>query len=161
MRWHLPAASGRNELSGEFFAQRTDESGTQVVFSRIEMKGVFWPRFSNDPGSKETQDYSVTLHQVMLRRERLDLLIGRLTEWVRAPLEISVELAKAPGSDQGLEISFGQIQGLMSTKDRPACTVRYSSGAFALGTWSFIVDQSCINVLLGELTRSIQLLSDS
>lgn len=159
MRWHLPASSGRNELSGEFFAQRVDDSAAQIVFSRIELKGAFWPRFSNDPGSKETPDYSVTLHQVVLRRERLDLLIGRLGEWMRAPLELSVEMGKTPGNDQGFEISIGRADGLMSTADRPACTVRYSSGAFALGTWSFIVDQSCIKVFLDELTHCVEQLS--
>lgn len=161
MRWHLPASSGRNELSGEFFAQRLDDSGRHVVFSRIELKGAFWPRFSNDPGSKETPDYSVTLHQVVLRREQLDLLIRRLAEWMRAPLALSVEVAKTTGNDQSFEISIGQVDGLMSTADRPACTVRYSSGAFAHGTWSFIVDQSCIKVFLDELTDSLEVLSSS
>jgi hypothetical protein len=140
---------------GEFLAQFTDVSGEVVLLTKIEIQGELWPRLHDPEHGELTNDYSVTLHQVILRKKQLELLQERLRAWLNVPFEISIELAMANGDDQSLEFSLGVIDSLISSVGRPACTIQYRSGSFSTGMWNFVVDQSCIGILLDELHNAL------
>lgn len=157
--WHLNSASGRSHLSGVFEQEWTNEAGSTLLLSRIQMEGLFWPRSKEHKEKNPVVDYSVVLPQVLLRKESFELLIRDLEEWLDEPREIAIELGNCEGNDQSFHISFAVSADSTSVLERPVCTIDYAGGIFAHGQWSFVVDQTCIGIFLRELQASLHKLN--
>jgi hypothetical protein len=153
--WNLPAASGRNRMSGVFEQEWTNDTGSTVLLSRIQLEGLFWPRSKEYKEKDLVVDYSVVLPQVLLRKESVESLIRHLEEWLDKPREIAIELGNCEGNDQRFHIAFAFSSDSTSILKKPACTIDYSGGIFAHGQWSFAVDQTCIGIFLRELQTSL------
>ena len=154
--WHLPAASGRNRLSGAFEEQWTDEHGSTVLKASIQLEGQFWPRSKEYKEKNLLVDFSVALPQVLLRKESVELLISHLERWLNERKEISIELGDCERNDQSFHVSFVDSSGSKSTLEKTTCTIHYSGGVFAHGEWSFVVDHTCIDIFLRELQASLE-----
>jgi len=155
MKWHIRSSSGRNYVSVEFRDRRHDEDGNTLVVASVEIHGLFWPRLGEEFEGDVVEDFSVVLHQVVFRREKLDDFLRQIDAWCRQPFPISLDLALGPRNDQSLRISIQEDKGFVSTAARPVCAIEYCSGTFQSGRWSFVVDRSCIGVLADELSDAL------
>jgi hypothetical protein len=159
--WKLVAASGRDQLSGKFIQQTTNRSGATVICTDLVIRGAFWPRLKLQSNEyvEPVLDYSVALPQVVFEWGAVDELISELGEWLDSPKKISIELCQKAQGDQSFIISFGAIEELISSVQKPACTILYSGTVFNRGKWSFVVDQSCIRIFHEELRTAFNSLS--
>lgn len=154
-KWTLNAASGRDRLIGHFLSSIENRSGLTVLDTRISIKGVFWPRSEKNKVDDLAPDYEVVLSQVQVDWRAVDQLIVQMDEWLDHPKEISIDLCAKDRGDQSLVLSFGQTSKLISSIQRPACSITYSGTVFARGEWLFVVDQSCIRNFRDELRLSL------
>jgi hypothetical protein len=155
MQWRCSDANGRNALVGQFLERQSDVDGEPLLRTRIELVGTFWPRLGSGLGHGLIPDFSVVLHQVLLRHKQVELLLRELEAWLIRPSALSVELGRASNNDQSLTLSLGVSDKFISKADRPACVIEYSSGAFSVGEWGFVVDQTCIQQLVDELSAAM------
>lgn len=155
-QWNLFASSARERLSGRFLRQEED-GGSLLILSTICISGQFWiprpfadPRTSNDV----SEAFSVILPQIILRKSLVENLIIELTKWLVIPREFYLNLSG--NTHQIFTICFEVTDKLISSIEKPACTITYAGGTFKVGKWSFIVDQSCVRTLREELTAAMQ-----
>lgn len=158
-QWNLSAASGRDSLSGDFRWQTLSKYGTLVLCTEVALKGMFWPPLDKAEASDVMLDYSVFLPQVIWDWKAVDELIVEMDEWLESPKEISVDLCARNIGSQSFRVSFGLSDRLISSIQKPACSIVYVGTVFRHGEWSFIVDQSCIRIFRDELRRSLNLMS--
>jgi hypothetical protein len=155
--WKLVANSGREQFCGSFIKRGSNEDGLDLVLANVSVIGEFWldPPFANDGGSSGLETvFSVSLPHAVLRKDRIEKLLDELEQWLLKPKPISLELAKCRTTYQSLVISLGVREDLISSLERPACTISYSSNSFEVGKWHFVVDQSCIRIFHDELRAS-------
>ena len=154
-KWSLSAASGRDHLVGHFLSSTENRSGLTVLDTRIIIKGVFWPRSEKSKLDNLAPDYEVVLSQVQFDWRAVDELIVQMDEWLEHPKEISIDLCAKDRGDQSFILLFGQSSKLISSIQRPACSITYVGTVFAQGEWLFVVDQSCIRNFRDELRLSL------
>ncbi len=157
--WNLNAASGRDHLVGNFLSSTESRSGLTVLDTEIIIKGVFWPRREENELDDLTPDYEVLLSQVQFDWRAVDELIVQMDEWLEHPKEISIDLCAKDQGDQSFILSFGQSNRLISSIQKPACSITYVGTVFARGEWLFVVDQSCIRNFRDELRLSFNEIS--
>jgi hypothetical protein len=151
--WNLPSSSGRDRITGVFLSTWRDAHNMNWVVADITFSGDFLERQKEPIGAAFVNDYALHLNQVILRRDKLDILVTELKEWFRTGNEFDVSLGEYYG--QSFQISIGKTPELISSVDKPACTVSYSGGSLRFAEWSFIVDQSCLGIFLNELIVAI------
>jgi hypothetical protein len=154
-KWNLSAASGRDHLVGNFLSSTQNRSGLTVLNTRILIGGVFWPRPEKEDLDGLTPDYEVLLSQVQFDWRAVDELVVRMDEWLESPKEISIDLCAKDRGDQSFVLSFGSSNRLISSIQKPVCSITYIGTAFAHGEWLFVVDQSCIRNFRDELRLSL------
>ena len=156
--WKLVANSGRQQFFGSFLKRGSNEDGLELILANVSVVGDFWldPPFANDVGSSGLESvFSVSLPHVVLRKDRIEVLLDELEQWLLKPKPISLELGKCRTTYQSLTISLGVREDLICSLEMPACTISYCSNSFEVGRWHFVVDQSCIRIFHEELRASL------
>ena len=159
-QWNLSSSSSREYLAGTFLRKTKDKSDSTLILSTITVAGQFWssPVFCETAKNNSVSDlYAVALSHVVLKQSLVEDLIAELAEWLEKPKELSVDLSA--DVYEVFSISFEISKKLISSLEKPACTVTYASGSFQVGKWSFIVDQSCMRIFYDELKLAIRHLS--
>ncbi|QSI33331.1 hypothetical protein GNX71_28705 [Variovorax sp. RKNM96] len=154
-QWAMPSASGRARISCALVGYSKDPG---TLLCEVETSREFWPRGHDDRSQGTIPDLQVKLPQVLINLASLKSLRERLVEWQVNPSAFTLELGAAKG-DQQIAFAIGQVQGLICSVDKPACTLTYACGAAMQGRWSFVVDQSCIRLCaeaMAEFLRSIE-----
>jgi hypothetical protein len=158
-QWNLFSSSGRESFSGSFVDNGRDEDGLDLILAKVSITGNFWPEppfvsTVQRSGERLLEVFAVALPQVVLRRDRIELLLLEMAEWLHKPKEISIDLSSSRTIRNHLAIGFGTRRDLISSLDKPACTISYSANSFENGTWHFIVDQSCIRMFFEQVTEA-------
>ncbi|MES2535083.1 MAG: hypothetical protein V4632_04335 [Pseudomonadota bacterium] len=148
--WNLNASSGRENVHGCLVGQ-FNSAGRQLLRLEITITGSFWRRDTPIGVAETVNDFSVKLPQVISRKDNIDFLILELSDWLKNPKEVSVDLASNCNNDQSFRLSLGVRDDLISSVDRPACTINYTGTAFKYGEWCFVIDQSCVRNWYDEL----------
>ena len=154
-QWTMPSASGRARITCALVGY-SKYPGT--LLCEVETSREFWPRGHDGCGEGTVPDLQVNLPQVLINLASLKSLRERLVEWQVNPSAFALELGAAKG-DQQLTLAIGQVQGLICSVEKPACTLTYACGAAMQGRWSFVVDQSCIRLCaeaMAEFFRSTE-----
>jgi hypothetical protein len=153
-QWCLPDSSGRDRLIGEFRDIYKGPDGQAILCVAISISGEFWRLPISDP--QLADDYKVCLPQVLCNWQAVDELILELGEWLDRPKPIKIDLASKIRGHQTFSIEFSKTHRLITTGEKPACTVTYSGTNFLQGVWSFVVDQSCIRIFHDELRAAFR-----
>lgn len=118
--------------------------GDQVVIpTELRLSGQFW-----DPRALiEIQEYKESLHYecklpvILLALDRVDSLISHLETWLRDRSPFDMRLS--PQTYQALAFHLGQRDDIVSSADRPVCTVQYTSARIRW-EWLLPVDHGCL-----------------
>jgi len=152
-QWAIRSNSGRELFAASFLEEKHVQGATLLLTSAI-IHGEFWRAPEFETSNDATPDFQVSLPQLVLDKAKLDEFSDELERWLEKPKEISLSLS-GNHPHQALDVSIGPRSGIISTMDKPVFSLRYASGSFELGKWSFVIDQSCIRCLLDELTPSL------
>ena len=148
--WSMRSSSGRISLSCELIRQSVK---TRAMVCAIKMRGEFFERGAAKSVGELVPDFSVSLSQVLLYPQAVQLLRNRLVEWQTNPASFEVELGTSKEGDQRFSIALAQDSQLRYEIHRPACIITYGSPSAMLGRWAFIVDQSCVRSCAEELRQ--------
>jgi hypothetical protein len=109
----------------------------------LRISGEFWdPKELADTDEyKLARQVECALPNVMLSLSKADLLDTALVAWLdhRTP----VEIALSPSTYQALSFQLGPSEDLISTREKPVCTLAYRAARLRC-EWLLPVDQSCI-----------------
>ncbi|MFT3777049.1 MAG: hypothetical protein QM772_02020 [Ottowia sp.] len=153
--WSLRSNNGRSRIECTLVG-RSEKSAALIC--RIDVAGEFWHRGGANIGPGMTNDFYVTLPQVLLDIRSVNSLYEHLIEWQRDKKSFIVSLGVLNEGDQKVEISIGRDENLIYSIEKPACTFTYACGSSMQGKWSFVVDQSCIRLCaedIGEFVRGV------
>jgi hypothetical protein len=158
--WMLPSSSGRELLSGTFLEKKRDGKGSIVFLTNISLVGRFWrpePFSSNKTVSMEELPlaYIVSIPQLLVPEEAILKLLSQLDGWYGSYAPVSVDMCHGYEGNQRFLLDFKKSDVLISKKRKPACTVEYGWNNFEVGRWRFIVDHTCINLLIESLRNAL------
>jgi hypothetical protein len=146
--WSIRSSSGREHVSVKFTGKYVDIRGQVFYGCEVRIDGYFWGRFGKHIEGDLLEDFSVVLHQVHVYRNRLENFLSRLNAWMCQPSEMTVDLG---GNENDFIIEIGKEDGIISSLEKPVCSIKYFSGSFQSARWAFVVDQSCVWLLIDEL----------
>lgn len=156
MKWYVRSSSGRDTVSVDFIKQYEGTDAREFLVSRVEITGNFWGRFDEIFEGDEVEDFTVVLHQVCFCREQLQEFLRQLEAWLQHPSPISIDLGPGLRDDQKFKITIGKHEEYISSDEKPVCTIESSLGVFRYGKWMFVLDQSCIRLLVEELGEALK-----
>lgn len=155
IKWVLPSSDGWNNFVITPVDTWTDQQGGKRLFVSVQMDGKFWDRkkLANDDldSANVRDDYSVFLPQVIFSNERILELLQLLKNWLVELNDIQIELSDI--SDQSFYILLGENKNFVSEGYKRVFTVKYSCSRMVAGEWSYIVDQSCIQIFISSLEK--------
>ncbi|MGW8391823.1 hypothetical protein [Pseudoduganella sp. HUAS MS19] len=151
LRWNIRSSSGRDSFTCTFI--RVSTSDQSYVLAEIAISGLQFERDRSAMFAESILDYEVTLHQVVLRIDRLELLLKALGKWFESQEEVSIELSEFCG--QYFQLLIGALPGLISSKEKPAFAIRYTGGTISSADLAFVVDQSCLRTCYEELNTAL------
>jgi hypothetical protein len=153
-QWSMPSNSGWYEMR---CSARPRSARRGIVPCELSIEGRFWQRDRALSSASLTQDFHVALPQIMIDVSALETLHDLLVEWQGNWRRVEVELGvpagdprisemEAAAGDQRLSVLIGESPELISSAQKPVCTIRYDNGPRMSGQCSFVVDQSCIRI---------------
>lgn len=153
---HIASHDGWNEI---IFSLRRIFLGNQrkLTLSSIEIKGDNWDvekRLAPSPRYDLSRHVVVELKQILLSEEGLIALTNNLGAWLNNPF--SFELNIAEGNENEVWVFVGPRDDFISSLDRPVFSFKYISSRMK-GEWSFVTDQSCLNILLKGLSAYLEI----
>ncbi len=120
----------------------------ELVFG-LEAKGDFWDRAVDLSVAGLVTDSVVNLPQVICLRSELHSLYRHLIRWLDANTGFCVVLSD--DESQSLTISLGIDERFISSPTKPVFSGSYSAGPSFKVEWAFVVDQSCVRLMMEEL----------
>ena len=158
--WNLPSNSGWN-MTSWILRDVVKMNRRQYLLVEVVFTGRYWNRVKlaqkNFRGSDQAKEYSVILPQVLLSEPQLKKLHHQLSKWLRTPIEefasdsLNLKEELAGLDSQSFEIEFGSRDDLVISIGHIACTISYKTNAL-MGQTSYVVDQSCIQILADGLS---------
>lgn len=152
--WSINSSSGRIFLKCRL--EKTSEI-KDILVTSLNMRGDFWQRGKEKFNKKIVNDFSINLPQVLIRLSSIKELSKMLENWMNKRTEFSQRISPEDYGDQYLEIYIGKNEGLIYSKEKPACVISYKFGSQIEGKLFFNVDQSCINLCLEEINSFIEI----
>jgi len=147
---HIASNDGWNEITisprGRFIKNQH-----KVILSSLVIKGDYWDvekRLAPSPRLDLTSNVIVELKQILLSEEGLMALMNNLDTWFNKPFSFELNISGS-GEDE-VWVVVGPRDDLISSLDRPVFSLKYISSRMK-GEWSFVTDQSCLNILLEGL----------
>lgn len=149
----IRSSSGRNVFS---ITSNMKNGASDDLCGAVRIEGVAYRNFANSDASELVDDFLVVLPQILLSKECLKKFENNLNSWLLNSIEFSCQLTSFENSRRNrLLVSLGASDRLISSLDKPAFTIQYQGGAFLSGSWSFLVDQSCIRIAIDGLRMLI------
>lgn len=99
------------------------------------------------------EDAGVVLRQLVVPRARLQALQVRLRGWLAAWEPFSLGLCEGPGA--GVLLSLGPCDDSLSSRYKPVFELEYDAGSALRTAWDYVVDPSCVDLFLAELTVAL------
>lgn len=152
--WSMPASNGRARIECALIGR---SEKTDALICVIEIVSEFWARGRIEMGGNTTNDFRISLSQVLVDLSSLKSLRERLIEWQVNPSDFRLQLGAQGDGDQRLSLSIGHDENLIYAAGKPACIFTYESGSSMQGRWSFVVDQSCIRACAEELAVFVRM----
>jgi hypothetical protein len=152
-QWNLYSSNGRSSFSGTIKRELRLDS-EEILLAEISVKGRWIDRAEREISFIELSDeYHVTLSQVLLQKQSVRQLVSQLAGWLGSPTPGPIEVSSAV-QDQHLDIYIGPSRWTKILPD-VRLELRYSSMEFESGVWSFPIDQSCIRIFFDELSAVV------
>jgi hypothetical protein len=157
LQWGIMSSSGREHFGATFLSAAESAEATLLLTSAF-IEGSFWPpqEFEDESAGAARSlslDYHVALPQLVLDRIKLEEWTDELESWLSTPKEISLGLSG--DRHQIFDISIGVRPDTICSIDRPVFSLSHASRSFAIGRWSFVIDQSCVRCLLEGLHQAL------
>jgi hypothetical protein len=158
-QWNLYGSEGRTSLGGNFLRiWRPSKRGNELILAEIAIKNLWLNRSSEKISYHNLPtDFTVTLSQVVMSRQRIEELIEDLDHWIEMPIEISKPLHPPDQNEQEIGFNF-RLPDIHRKLAKPRFEVEYSGIAFPTGKWCFLLDQSCIRIFVSELRNALETL---
>lgn len=144
--WELGSSNGWAQVSCYATSLPYESEGVQHVASMIVLRAQYWDRVASMrrgfvQGVELVDDVRVLLPQVVLPVPNLQLVEQCLAEWLKQPHPLN-DLRLCDG-DQTMAISFDISEDLISSVERPVCSLVYrtSRGGHSL---KFVTDETCV-----------------
>jgi hypothetical protein len=152
--WSISSSSGREQLviSSARCANITADS---PIVCSVNLAGETWQRSLRPAMGQVLQDFSLTVPEVLIRRAAILELLDNLNSWQLTLHQFEIELADSCATDQSFVFELSRVNELIFKQDRPACTIRYSTGVAITTRSSFVVDQSCIALCAESLSSFV------
>lgn len=152
--WSINSSSGRIFLKCRL--EKTSEI-KDILVTSLNMRGDFWQRGKEKFNKEIVNDFSINLPQILIRLSSIKELSKMLENWMNNRTEFSQRISPEDYGDQYLEIYIGKNEGLIYSKEKPACVISYKFGSQIEGKLFFNVDQSCIKLCLEEINSFIEI----
>lgn len=138
----MPSSSGR-----ELTTIRFDLSVSDRIPLTLCLESEAWPETGASRALEKRHE--VTVGQLATSRPRLEELIDRLRGWsaTRQPFKVSFAISQ----HDELFIGLSAIPQLITTLEKPAFTIEYLGPPHLRMSWSYVVDQTCVAILLQGL----------
>ncbi len=143
--WELGSTSGWAEVLCHVGRVPTDPQRSGCVACRFELTARYWDRekwgLENPPEAVLVDDAVICLPQVIVPVASFRVLARTLGDWLKKPFAIH-DLALC-ADEQRMRISFDKADDLISSIDRPVCTLEYMTRRYSQ-TLRFVTDETCI-----------------
>jgi hypothetical protein len=148
----LSSADGWNSISFEPKKLLTIND-QRVILIGLEIEGKFWSReqiinLDSDLQTELRDDYIVNLPQLLVLEEGIKEFCRLQEKWLNDPRTFRLDLSAS--KDPTLGVCVGPRDDFISAHNRPVFSLIYSSSRMK-AEWCFIVDASCIAILLEGL----------
>lgn len=97
---------------------------------------------------ESTDEFDITLHQVILSKERLIKLIQRLEKWLDVREEFDLDVAGIV--EQKVSLGVGSQDKIIYSADKPVFTMTYETSRM-MTTLRFVIDQSCVTSFIEQM----------
>jgi hypothetical protein len=156
-QWNLYASTGATSLGGSFISKNQGLAGIpSTLFCKIAIVGQYYARDDSDTNfHARTEDFLVSLPQVILDRTKLELLVLALERYQVDPFNFSFDLAAPRDHEQHFKIIFDTATDSSINHGKGECRIIYCGGDFAVGDWLFDIDLSCIGIFCEELKSAL------
>lgn len=150
--WTVRSNDGWQEVTVTHLVSFQHEK-TTLIRARVVLRGRFWDRRKSlggfDQGIDLADDFETALSQVILPRDSLVQLAGKLDSWLQDRREFQLALGEA------LKVILGTKEEIISSVDKPVFSLQYSTTRFQCAT-DLVVDDTCLEVLKGELEAALK-----
>jgi hypothetical protein len=139
--WELVSSDGWQRIT--WYPKQIVYRSEPLLLVELRHSGEFW-----DPGAlADAEEYisvpqvECTLPNILLSLSKISLLDTSLAAWLDHRAHFDIVLS--PNTYQSLSFQLGPSEQLISTRDKPACTLAYAAARLR-SEWVMPVDQSCI-----------------
>ena len=94
-------------------------------------------------------DTTAILHQLVFQRAHLAAVAAELEKWTVDQAPFRLALVDTPGCR--LSMSVGARDDFISSAMKPVFAMEYDRGPRLRAAWAYVVDQTCIRIMLEEL----------
>lgn len=150
----LVSSDGWNSVTF-FMSENPIPNQDGLIQVALVSKGIFWNRrqiLSISPTYESMDEFDITLHQVILSKERLVMLIQRLEKWLDVREEFDLDISGAV--EQKVSFGVGTQDKIIYRIDKPVFTMTYETSRI-ITTFRFVIDQSCISSFIGQMAAWI------
>jgi hypothetical protein len=125
-----------------------DLNQEEVVLS-LEVNGDFWDRSVDVMDAELVSDYKVQFPQIVCDKEGLITLLESLSEWLDGYKSFRHFLCD--NESQIMRISFGSDDRLIASIGKSVFSGLYSAEPSVRFEWVYVVDESCVRIMMEEL----------
>ena len=142
----LPSSDGHFSAAWKVtFASKTKE----LLVLEMNLQRTFLDRTQEPINAAFVPDASIALYQIVSSWQSLRTLREHLHDWLATQAAFSIHLADDPG--QSLRVGLGLRDDILCSAHKPVFEAEYNAGPAVQTKWAYVVDQSCIQLMLDEL----------
>ena len=147
----IASNDGWNEIVF-YLKKRFLKDQSSLILSTLIVKGNYWDvekTLLPKPSLELSNEFVIELSHILLSEEKLRVLANHLEAWLDKPYQFELDISE--NRENQIKIFVGPREDYISTQDRPVFSLKYISSRMK-GEWSFVTDQSCLNILLEGVT---------